>query len=114
MVEMIDVLDENGLRTGRTLTRDEVHCMGQWHRIAVVVVTDAQNRILLQQRSEDKMKDPGKWDITAAGHVDAGEDAKTTAVRELAEETGMTVKMKDLRRIMEYRGIVEYEWKGRR
>jgi len=32
---------------------------------------------------------PGRWDQTAGGHVDEGEDYKTTALRELAEEMGI-------------------------
>ena len=36
MSEMIDVLDEHGIKTGRVATRDEVHREGLWHKIAAV------------------------------------------------------------------------------
>ena len=51
MPELIDVLDENGVKTGRVVTRKEVHREGLWHQIAVVVVLDDSGRIFLQQRS---------------------------------------------------------------
>lgn len=89
MAELIDVLDEKGEKTGRTATRDEVHCDGLWHRVIAVAVLDENNQILLQQRSDNKLTNPGKWDITTAGHVDAGEESLESAKRELAEEVGI-------------------------
>jgi 8-oxo-dGTP pyrophosphatase MutT (NUDIX family) len=51
----------------------------------------------------------GHWDFVK-GHVEKGEDEKQTALRELAEETGITdVALIDgFRETMEY----TYEWKG--
>ncbi len=111
MSELIDVLDENGIKTGRVVTREEVHCEGLWHQIAVVVVLDKDNRILLQQRSENKQTNPGKWDIAAAGHVDAGEDAITTAKRELEEEVG--IEADNLQFLLSYNKESRYEWRGK-
>lgn len=91
MPELIDVIDKDGAKTGEVATRDEVHRRGLWHKIAAVAVIDSKNRILLQQRSMDKLTNPGKWDIAAAGHVDAGENTLTTAIRETAEEVGLKV-----------------------
>ena len=31
MIELIDVLNENGVKTGEVATRDEVHEKGMWH-----------------------------------------------------------------------------------
>lgn len=36
--ELIDVLDENGIKTGQILPRKEVHQKGLWHRIIVVAI----------------------------------------------------------------------------
>lgn len=66
MEEMIDVLDENGVKTGEVLTRKEVHRRGLWHKVVAIAIIDEQNQILLQQRSLNKDTDPGKWDIAAA------------------------------------------------
>lgn len=51
--------------------------------------------VLLHKRSETKKTFPGYW-IGPGGHIDAEEDALTTAVREVKEETGVTVTPKQL------------------
>ncbi len=53
-MELIDVLDENGIFTGQVLSRDEVHQKGLWHRAIVVAIINEKNQILLQQRSFKK------------------------------------------------------------
>lgn len=55
-VELIDVLDENGVLTGEVLPRSEVHKRGLWHRAIVVAIVNEKNEILLQQRSDKKKK----------------------------------------------------------
>lgn len=110
MIEMIDVLDRNGAKTGEVAMRTEVHRRGLWHRIAAIAIVDEENRIILQQRSNDKMTNPGKWDITAAGHVDAGEDAFTTVMREAEEEVG--IKISDKCSAMDFRYITCYLSEG--
>lgn len=67
--ELIDVLDENGVKTGEILPRDDIHKKGLWHRSIVVAIINDKNEILLQQRSKDKEKNAGMWDISVAGHI---------------------------------------------
>ena len=45
--EMIDVLDENGIKTGTIATRKEVHKKGLWHRAIVVAIINEKNEILI-------------------------------------------------------------------
>lgn len=107
MPEMLDVLDANGEKTGQIAARDEiVHRDGLWHRTVDVAVIDDYNRILLQQRSMNKLTNPGKWDIATAGHVDAGEDSPTTAKRELLEEVGLAVD--EVEYLLTYRKETEH------
>jgi isopentenyldiphosphate isomerase len=105
--ELIDVLDENGVKTGRQATRGQVHTDGSWHRIVAVAIVDDENRLLIQQRSDEKAKNPGKWDISAAGHVAAGQDSLAAATREIAEEVavdvGFNVDVKDFRFMTSFR-----------
>jgi isopentenyldiphosphate isomerase len=58
------------------------------HRIVRVLVFNSNGEILLQKRSE-KVHVPNKWDQSAAGHVDEGEDYTMAAKRELEEEMGI-------------------------
>ena len=39
MEELLDVLDDNGIKTGVILPRSEVHKKGLWHRIIAVSYT---------------------------------------------------------------------------
>ena len=105
--ELIDVLDENGIKTGKVLTRNEVHKKGLWHRIIVVAIINEKNEILIQQRSDKKDKNPGMWDISVTGHLSAGQDSLTAATREISEEVsvslGYSVEVKDFRFMFSYR-----------
>lgn len=99
--ELIDVLDENGVKTGEVLPRDEIHKRGLWHRAIVVAIVNEKNEILLQQRNEKKEKNAGMWDISVAGHISAGQDSLSAAAREINEEVsvllGYTTEIKDFR-----------------
>ncbi len=90
-MEYIDVLDENGLPTGRTASRQEVHQKGLWHRAILVAIVDKNNRVLIQQRSANKEKYPNKWDISVAGHVSSGYDSLNAVYAEVMEEIGTQI-----------------------
>lgn len=99
--ELIDVLNENGIPTGEIASRNEVHKKGLWHRAIVVAIINEENEILLQQRSYNKEKNPGMWDISVAGHISAGQDSLSAAAREINEEVnvllGYRTEIKDFR-----------------
>lgn len=105
--ELIDVLDENGIKTGQVLTRKEVHKQGLWHRIIVVAIVNEKNEVLLQQRSHNKDKNPDMWDISVTGHLSAGQDSLSAATREISEEVsvslGYSVDVKDFRFMFSFR-----------
>ncbi len=91
-MEILDVVDENGNPTGETVGREKAHSMGIRHRTAHVWLLRRKNgrlQVLLQKRSENKESYPGCYDISSAGHIPAGEDFASSAVRELKEELGV-------------------------
>ena len=55
--------------------------------------------MLLQKRSEIKDSNPGCYDISSAGHVDAGCDYPESALRELKEELGIRAEAGQLREV---------------
>ncbi len=89
MVERFDVLNERGDYTGRTETREECHRNGLWHRAVAIFIINSNNQVLLQRRSKTKKMWPNMWDVTAGGHVDAGEFGFETVIRETKEELGI-------------------------
>ena len=86
--EIFDVVNERDEVVGRQ-PRSEVHRLGLMHRAAHVLVFNAAGQVFLQKRSLKKDRQPGVWDSSASGHVDAGEDYDACAVRELREEIGL-------------------------
>ena len=87
-VEIFDVVDEHDRVVGQA-PRAEVHAQGLRHRAVHVLVFNAAGAVFLQQRSMRKDLAPGLWDSSCSGHLDAGEDYDTAAVRELGEELGL-------------------------
>lgn len=86
--EIFDVVNERNEVTGQC-TRGEVHARGLLHRAVHIFVFNKHGELWLQQRSHLKDVHPLAWDSSAAGHLDAGEDYATSAVRELKEELGI-------------------------
>jgi ribosomal protein L11 methyltransferase len=87
--EVFEVVDAAGAAVGRA-PRAACHCNpALLHRVAHVVVVDAAGRIYLQKRPADKDIQPGKWDTSVGGHLEAGEDPEAGARREMREELGL-------------------------
>ncbi|MGB7838279.1 MAG: 16S rRNA (adenine(1518)-N(6)/adenine(1519)-N(6))-dimethyltransferase RsmA [Terrimicrobiaceae bacterium] len=70
-------------------SRDQVHVNNLRHRAIHVLIFNRLGEVFLQKRSIWKDTNPGKWDSSAAGHVDAGESYEEAARRELREEIGI-------------------------
>lgn len=93
MDEKIDILDERGRFTGEVAWKSEAHRLGLWHRCfhCWVFGSDSDGPYLLvQRRAAAKDTWPGYLDVTAAGHLAAGEEP-LDGLRELEEELGLRV-----------------------
>ncbi len=95
-MELLDVLDEKGNATGEVMGRKEVHANGIWHRCVHVWILNSKGELLLQRRSTKVENYPGMFDVSAAGHVSAGESKLEAAVKELGEEIGVTADPAEL------------------
>ncbi len=96
--ERFDVVDEADQAIG-VETRGVVHATGLRHRAIHIFVFNLRGEIFLQKRSPWKDKHPGKWDSSAAGHLDTGEDYSGAAARELVEELGIKGELPALREV---------------
>ena len=99
MTEFLDVLDEQGNKTGKTKARLEVHRDGDWHKSVHIWIVNDKDEILLQKRSLNKDSYPNMWDISSAGHLTAGDDSLSGAVREIKEELGVDIQYSQLKLI---------------
>lgn len=97
--EMFDILNENGEKTGQTMSRGEVHRCGALHgSVHIWVIRGRFNgvEILTQKRAADKDSYPSCYDAASTGHINAGEDSLTAAVREIGEELGIYTRPAEL------------------
>lgn len=95
MEEMLDIVNEADEVVGQT-TRSDMHHRSLMHRATHIILINSASQIFMQLRSKTKDTNPGLWDTSAAGHVDAGESYTACAVRELEEELGVVVSIDDL------------------
>ena len=90
-MEFVDIYDKDGNLTGVVKERSEPLLPGEYvMAVGIWIVNDA-GQIFLTKRSPEKRYMPNKWE-NPAGHVQAGEDCTDAIVRELFEETGVTVQ----------------------
>lgn len=96
MEELVDIFDINECPTGVITTKLSAHQKGLWHASAHIWIYNSKGEVLLQKRSTTKDTFPGMWDISVAGHIDAGETPLKGALREVSEEIGVKLREKDL------------------
>ena len=80
--EIFDVVNDRD-EVINQLPRSQVHREELKHRAVHVLVFHNDGRLFLQKRSMSKDSEPGKWDSSAAGHLDSGESYDEAAQREL-------------------------------
>ncbi len=90
----MEVLNENGVGTGRPATRKEIHEKGLWHRAIIVAIINNDNKVLIQKRAKTKEKFPDLWDLSVAGHIPFGSDSISCAAIEVMEEIGYILPKK--------------------
>lgn len=101
-LEYIDILNADGSSTGKQCLKSEIHTQGYYHNTAHVWFYNAKGDILLAQRAASKTIFPLLWDVSVAGHVDAGETVAEAAIREIKEEIGLQISESDLTKIGVY------------
>lgn len=87
--ELLQGCDEEG-HPRQTVRRGDAHGGTFIPHMAVhLIVERPGGKLLLQKRSAQKRIQPGKWDTSVGGHVNAGEIVFEAAKRELEEELGL-------------------------
>jgi isopentenyldiphosphate isomerase len=104
--DIFDVVNERDEVIGRA-TRREIHARGLLHRAAHIFVFNSRGELFIQKRSMSKDRNAGKFDSSAAGHLDAGEDYDSCAERELREELNLAAPVK---RVLKVAACAETDW----
>ncbi|MGC1204054.1 MAG: NUDIX domain-containing protein [Flavobacteriaceae bacterium] len=109
MDEYIDIVDKNGNPTGESELKSVIHLKGYYHNTAHIWFYTNDGKILLSQRSAKKTICPLLWDVSVAGHIDAGESIEQAAIRETKEEIGLTISKNNLLKIGVFECFQSYE-----
>ena len=101
MDERVDVLDTSGKKTGEVAWKSDVHRLGMWHRcfhcwIFSPGTPSGGPYLFVQRRASGKDTWPNRLDVTAAGHIGAGEETLEGGLREVEEELGLKVAPDEL------------------
>ena len=86
--EELEIVSADGQTLGYQAPRWFVHLTGLRHLISRVVLF-GDEMVLLQRRGGDRFGVSGTYDLTAGGHVLAGENPLEAAYREMTEEIGI-------------------------
>ena len=101
MTELCQLYDNQGRAlVGQGAVKDKIFSDGLLHGASHVWIwRQASNgiEILLQKRAANKRTWPNLYDVSAAGHIDLGEDPVEAAIRETHEEIGIQVHSTDLK-----------------
>ena len=90
--ELLDLVDDRNRVIGRA-PRGNVHGNPSLqHRAVHVFVRNTNGDLFLQKRSVSKRIQPGKWDTSVGGHVEAGQSYEEAARKEAAEELGIATE----------------------
>ncbi len=108
MDELIDILDSNGNFTGKTVLKSKAHEKGWFHATVHIWLYTPNGKILLQQRGKNKDTHPLLWDVSVAGHIGAGEEIETGAIREVREEIGLNIVEEDLEKIGVFKSVQKH------
>jgi 16S rRNA (adenine1518-N6/adenine1519-N6)-dimethyltransferase len=86
--ELLDIVNEKDEVVGKG-TKGEKTLKGFISRNVAVLIFEDSGNLVVARRSLKKKNFPGKYDLSVAGNVAAGESYGKAAERELAEELGI-------------------------
>jgi isopentenyldiphosphate isomerase len=96
-MEYLDILDKEGNKTGDAKSYEEAHQKGLIHRSVHVWILNPQKELLIQKREKTRRAYPSHWDISAAGHISAGQTSVEAAQRETKEELGLDIPVSEFK-----------------
>lgn len=108
MEEFLDILNENWNKTGKSLSKKEIHQLWLRHAATHIRIYNSKWEVLLQKRSLQKSSHPWERDISAAWHISSWEDMITWALRELEEELWIKTDSINLKEICKRKNSSEY------
>lgn len=89
MEELLDLYDFKKQKIGKTWLRG-VNLPQDTYRCTMhICIFNSEGKMLIQKRTDDRSVFSSLWDVTVGGGVKDGDDAQSTATKELKEELGI-------------------------
>ena len=102
-MEILDLFDSKKNKLGKTFIRDSGETKQGEYRISLHIwIINDKDEILIQQRSYNKQRNPGKWAFTG-GLPFAGESSLDGGIREVKEELGINLEKEDMELLITFR-----------
>ena len=96
-MERWDIYDKNRIKTGRTIERGSAFSDSEYHIVIHVCLFNHEGKMLIQQRQPFKEGWSNLWDVTVGGSAIAGDASQTAAEREVYEEIGYRLDLREIR-----------------
>ncbi|WP_176140606.1 NUDIX hydrolase [Halobacillus salinus] len=96
-MEKWDIYDKDRNRTGKQMNRGNAFEKDAYHLVIHVCLFNESGEMLIQQRQPDKEDWKNMWDITVGGSAIAGETSQQAAEREVHEEIGYALDLRNRR-----------------
>ena len=102
-MEYLDIYDKNAMKLDIKKEKELVHLEGALHKTIHLWIINDKNELLLQRRSNDNPRYPGKLEISVAGHIRSGENSVEAIQREAFEEIGIRINPYFLEYLFSYK-----------
>jgi isopentenyldiphosphate isomerase len=110
VTEFVERVDDQDRVLG-VVGREDAIRWGWLHRIAATVCRDERGRFLVSRRAEGLSRYPGYHEVTFGGAVNVGESYQAAAARELVEELGIDVPVREVVKFLCHGEVGSY-WLG--
>jgi mutator protein MutT len=102
-MEIIDLYNGKREKLNKTFIREEGEPEKGEYKLAVHVwILNSKGEVLIQKRSENLKRNPGKWAFTG-GIVDSGETSLEGAIRESKEELGIDIDKNKIELLLSFK-----------
>ncbi len=103
MAEIWDVYDINENKLNKKVERDDGMLQeGEYHLSVDVWIVNSRKQFLIQKRSPSKRLFPDMWECSAGGAVVSGETSYQACIREVYEELGIEIDMKNAKMVHKF------------
>jgi isopentenyl-diphosphate delta-isomerase type 1 len=95
-IEFFNIVDNKGIIIGEA-SRAGCHNGSKiLHPVVHIHIFNSKKQLLLQKRKSNKDIQPGKWDTSVGGHIQAGESINNALLREAKEEVNISINLNEI------------------